>query len=789
MIKHTFYLLAIILLTTSHNIIAQDVEIIRDVFGVPHIIGETPKDCSFGLAIAMCQDHPAQLVENILILRGEMSKYYGTNFLAQDFAFKSLDFPEKITNKLQIVPQDVKDYIEGFTDGINCYLAQNLDLMPAGVDSGEFFPVKLEEVAVLNYIRLLSQEWYLFKNKADSLYTGNFAGVQFHSNQFAVSSEITSDGSAYLLVDPHTPFDGVTASYEAHLLSRDGILDWEGNFSRGIPTSIGGHNRYIAFSGTANKPDYADAYVVVQDPSDQAQYLLDGAAVPFDSIRTITIEVVDAADTTLTIYQSQNHGIYVEHIDQSQMLFAKLESENPDIVIQQDYRMITSKNAEEFHDAMALHFLHSGNIVMLQQNNNMQYYYNAIAHYKPGFAELARKTYLDGGNSLYLWADKIPFDSLPFCANPEAGFIQNCNSAPGTVTVNSGINDSLVPIELLAQQGIGNRGKFVFDKLNEPDGPINYDYLHELVLNNRVLTFDSAMLILQQAHAEAIIDGNPDTVIGSQLISYFLDGQGFTHRDSTQPTLFYLWRQLSSAYSFAHPSYFSAQQRAEVYNLLMDARNYLIQVFGTIEKPWGEIHGIERSGEWFPLSGGMTHDIQMEANRLGQSSDVLTLNDTILNVEGGNNFVMLIRFKDGETPKVFTMKPHGESADENSDHFNDLTYLYSSDSLRQTFYDENEIRANAESDTFYPYCSVTSMEENGNYLQSRIIAYPNPTQGIVTFSAADIKYICVFDLSQRKVLEVYNSSILNFSTLSKGVYILKIENDSNETAITRVVRN
>ena len=120
--------------------------------------------------------------------------------------------------------------------------------------------------------------------------------------------------------------------------------------------------------------------------------------------------------------------------------------------------------------------------------------------------------------------------------------MKNCNSAPWAVTENSGINPDFVPVELCIQTAAGDRGKYVFDMLINYKAPIEFNYLKNMVLNNRILTFDLSMCILNMAHTEAINDNNPDTIIGRQLIDFFTLGNGYMDKDSNQVVLYYLWR-------------------------------------------------------------------------------------------------------------------------------------------------------------------------------------------------------------------------------------------------------
>ncbi len=59
----------------ASTIFAASVEIVRDTFSVPHIIGDTPRECAYGMAVAQCRDHPKNVVDNILIATGEMARF------------------------------------------------------------------------------------------------------------------------------------------------------------------------------------------------------------------------------------------------------------------------------------------------------------------------------------------------------------------------------------------------------------------------------------------------------------------------------------------------------------------------------------------------------------------------------------------------------------------------------------------------------------------------------------------------------------------------------------------
>ncbi len=67
------------------------VEIIRDEYGVPHIIGETDADAHFGLAYAHAEDDWATIQQTLVASRGRGSEFYGKSEGPADFMFDQGD--------------------------------------------------------------------------------------------------------------------------------------------------------------------------------------------------------------------------------------------------------------------------------------------------------------------------------------------------------------------------------------------------------------------------------------------------------------------------------------------------------------------------------------------------------------------------------------------------------------------------------------------------------------------------------------------------------------------------
>ena len=789
--KKFFTLIACILITlTKPDILtAQQAEIVRDIYGVPHIKGEDIAGCGFGLGYAMSEDHPDKVIINIVSVRGELSKYFGEQYADQDFIYKSFGFIETVAGLFSGYPDDVKDYLTGYACGVNRFLSDHLDLLPEGVDSNSFFPVTPVDIATVDFIIPFAAEYFNFMREADSLHTLQInLSDNSLSNQWAVTPDLTSDGAGYLLCDPHLPFNGITSTYHAHILSNDGAINFEGLFFEGFNVPAMGHNAHIAWSFTANTPDYSDAFNVKIDPSDSTRYMLDGISKPF-TIDTIFIEVAGQAEPLIRYsYKSPDHGVFTNKnpYDSQRYLFARLEVETAGSLIIQGLPMMKANTADEFMEAMSMNIFNRWNSVVMDDNYNMTYVYNARAHYRINkqAAIEARKHYLDGSVSETLWQAPIPFDDLPRVDNPDSHFLQNCNNPPWQVTYNPGIDSSSVPYELIMPANINNRGRRTYQYFQAGGDTMSFKYLKNLALDSKILTKDSLVPALQLGLSEAIANGNPDTLILSQLVDALANWDGFAKKEYQAPSLYYILRQMTpDTISFSRFSKIDSADRAVLMTSLTAAKNFMINNYGTVEIPWGEIHGISRNGVWYPLNGGTTAKDNMDANRL-VNGDIDSLNR--ISVDRGNEFTMIIRLKNGEAPQAFIMKPYGQSTDTSSPHFSDLTELYSSDSLRPTFFTEAEFTANAESIETVS-CESTVFSQEPTETES-VSVFPNPTTGILTVEASDAVSISVIDITGKIIRDIRaenKTTIIDLRETAKGIYFVRVSAANN--SVTRKI--
>ncbi|MDX5478251.1 MAG: penicillin acylase family protein, partial [Cyclobacteriaceae bacterium] len=109
---------------------AQNVEIIRDQWGIPHIYGKTDADAVFGMIYAQCEDDFNRLEVNYINAMGRMAEVEGISQLYTDFRMKLYIDEEVVKKEYEKSPQWLKDLMDSWADGINYFLHTHPEVKP-----------------------------------------------------------------------------------------------------------------------------------------------------------------------------------------------------------------------------------------------------------------------------------------------------------------------------------------------------------------------------------------------------------------------------------------------------------------------------------------------------------------------------------------------------------------------------------------------------------------------------------------------------------------------------------
>ncbi|HRG52311.1 MAG TPA: penicillin acylase family protein, partial [Bacteroidia bacterium] len=109
---------------------SQQVTIIRDKWGIPHIYGKTDADAVFGLMYAQCEDDFPRVELNYIDKLGRLSELKGETKLAADLLNRILLDSLDAKADYQAAPEWLKKLLNAHADAINYYMYKHPNIKP-----------------------------------------------------------------------------------------------------------------------------------------------------------------------------------------------------------------------------------------------------------------------------------------------------------------------------------------------------------------------------------------------------------------------------------------------------------------------------------------------------------------------------------------------------------------------------------------------------------------------------------------------------------------------------------
>jgi acyl-homoserine-lactone acylase len=127
----------------------EDIEIVRDSFGTPHIFGPTDASVAYGLAWVNAEDNFQIMQDVIYSTAGFGGRDQGKDGAEIDFYVHAIDAEGKAAHAWNnILQDDYKKYLDGYCQGINAYALKHWD----EVRIKKAFPVQPIELVSAYYV-------------------------------------------------------------------------------------------------------------------------------------------------------------------------------------------------------------------------------------------------------------------------------------------------------------------------------------------------------------------------------------------------------------------------------------------------------------------------------------------------------------------------------------------------------------------------------------------------------------------------------------------------------------
>jgi len=404
----------------------NNIEIIRDNYGVPHIYAATDAEVAYGFAWAQAEDHFKLIQEGYLAGNGLLGKLIGLKGAGADFLTQLIQSEETVDKYYNTLDKKFIALAEAFAAGLNAYSKKH----PEEILEKKLFPLTVKKLLRYTQLQLF------ISNEADKLVSGivnNSLSWPYKieedskgSNFIAVSRNRTGSDETFLAINTHQPLEGPTSWYEAHLVSEEGTNIIGAAFP-GTPCILTGANEYLGWTHTVNYPDKADVYALQMHPKKKDVYLVDGKPYTLEKFKAkLTVKFLGI---NIPIKKKFYKSIYGPTLKNKTGVYSVRTPSTTNITaIEQWWKMNKATNFSEFYEALEMKALPGYNIGYADRNDTIFYISN-------GKIPIRAKGYdwtdvVPGNTKETLWNSYYDIKDLPQVVKPASGFVYNANHSP-----------------------------------------------------------------------------------------------------------------------------------------------------------------------------------------------------------------------------------------------------------------------------------------------------------------------------------------------------------------------
>jgi acyl-homoserine-lactone acylase len=402
-------------------------EILWDVWGVPHIFAKTDEDLFYALGWASMHNHAQVMMRLYGQARGRAAEYWGETWVASDTQVRQLRIPQRAAKAVALQTPAFRRKLEAFAAGVNAYAKAHPEKLTA----------ELAQVLPIATVDLLAhqQRSGVLPFALAAMAQTAAAFSQRGSNAWVLAPSRTKSGHAMMVVNPHIPwgeyvFGGLFRCFEVDLKSPS--VNYYGVVQVGNPLTGGGFNDRLGFTGTVNTLDDADVYALTLA---DGGYKFDGQVRKFDETReTIRVRGKDGgfSEVPLTVRWSVHGPVMVEA--KGQALAVRLAGLDQPFQMQQYWDMARARDFKTWRKAVGRMQIPKSNLLYADADGHIFYLAAGRIPARKSGDYAYWSGIVPGDTSATLWTKTLPIEALPQTADPPAGWIQNANDPPWSVT-------------------------------------------------------------------------------------------------------------------------------------------------------------------------------------------------------------------------------------------------------------------------------------------------------------------------------------------------------------------
>jgi acyl-homoserine lactone acylase PvdQ len=694
---------------------AQNVTIIRDDWGIPHVYGKTDADAVFGVMYAQAEDDFNRVETNYLNSIGRLAEAEGEAQVYRDLRMKLFIDPDDMKAQYRKAPQWLKALMNAYADGLNYYLYTHPKVTPRVIRRFEpWMALTFSEGSVggdIERINLTQLEVFYGKGqKAPSHVSGGGPAGRdprsdeiepTGSNGIAIAPSNTTAHHALLLLNPHTSF---FFRAEAQMTSDEGLNAY-GALTWGQFFIYQGFNERAGWMHTSSGVDNIDEYLeTVTKKGDGFYYKYGTEERPLTATR-IAVPYKTAtgmAQKDFTVYRT-HHGPIVREADGKWVSVRLMQ--DPLKALTQSYTRTKAKNYKAFRETMELHTNSSNNTIYADADGTIAYFHSNFIPKRDTRFDWTKP--VDGSDPATEWKGVLSIDETPGLLSPANGWLYNTNNWPWSAAGPNSPKKSDYPAYVDRGSEESPRGRHAIRVLENKK---------DFTLNSLIAAAYDSYLPAFQGQIPALLEAWDQTPAANPLKAKLseqialLRAWDFRWAATSIPTsLAVYWgeeigRRVGDDARKAGVSadtYVATKATAEqLLQALSAASDRLASDFGSWKTPWGDINRFQRlTGDIVqPFNdAGPSVPVGFTSSRWGSlaSFGARTYKGTRkMYGTSGNSFVAVVEF--GDRVRARAVTAGGESGDPRSPHFNDQATRYSTGDLRDVYFYRPQLEGHVE---------------------------------------------------------------------------------------------
>ena len=444
------------------------VDIVRDDWGVPHLLADSDDDLFYGYGYATAQDRLWQLDYYRRKARGRLSEVIGPSGIEIDTVSHTIGLSRTAEANLSRFPEKTKQRLAAYTNGINTFMEESRSNLPIefdllGYEPHEWTPLdsvaiwqefrwyltgRLPIIAIPELAKRLLGEGPLFdlfltgEAEDESIVPkGSYPSVRMGevpvgevvgdpdeglgSNNWVVSGGKSKTGAPMVASDPHIAFGAVSCWYEVHLSGPE--MNVAGAGYVGVPGIVFGRNETLAWGVTNNICSQRDIYQEQEHPDRPGHFRFGDEWRPAKR-ETVEIGVKGEDARTITITRTHNgpivDALLPEPLRTTDKVSARWLGTGFGDEITGMLDLAAARNCDEAREALRDWIVPTWSYVFGDIEGHIAY--QAVGRIP--IREQWNREYRPGWDPAHQWQGFIPYDALPALSDPAEGYARSANN-------------------------------------------------------------------------------------------------------------------------------------------------------------------------------------------------------------------------------------------------------------------------------------------------------------------------------------------------------------------------